>query len=90
LRDSLCEQNNPNPFAEITEINYYIPSEYKGRAKLIISDEKSIHKYQEFDACFGKPCQIKVSAKELNTGVYLYGILFNGRLVKSQKMMIIK
>jgi hypothetical protein len=88
--DIMLMQNNPNPFAETTEINYYIPSKYSGQAKLIIADEKGTYRYQEFEACFGKPCQIKVSAKELNTGVYLYGILINGRLVKSQKMMIIK
>jgi hypothetical protein len=31
-----------------------------------------------------------MSAKELETGVYVYGIAVNGQIVKSKKMMIIK
>ncbi|ROL61436.1 hypothetical protein D9V86_05750 [Bacteroidetes/Chlorobi group bacterium ChocPot_Mid] len=83
-------QNNPNPFAETTEINYYIPKDIIGNASLIITDERGIQKYQEFDVCIGKPCQIKISAKEFSTGVYIYSIVLNGLFVKSQKMLIIK
>jgi len=86
----ILDQNNPNPFAETTEINYYIPLNYKGESKLIIADENGINILQSFDLCFGKPCQISISAKELITGVYLYGIRVNGKIVKSKKMMIVK
>lgn len=27
--DIILDQNNPNPFSETTEIDYYIPSKYK-------------------------------------------------------------
>jgi hypothetical protein len=88
--DIILNQNNPNPFAETTEINYYIPVRYKGQAQLIIANENGDKKYQEYAACIGKPCQLKISAKELKTGVYLYAILLNNKIVKINKMMIIK
>jgi hypothetical protein len=88
--DIILEQNNPNPFAETSIINYYIPSKYNGIAKLILADENGINVYQQYDICNGKPCQTSISAKELKTGIYIYGITINDRLVKSQKIMIIK
>ncbi|MBM2816769.1 MAG: hypothetical protein HW421_3531 [Ignavibacteria bacterium] len=88
--DIILEQNNPNPFAETSEINYYIPAKYNGKARLVITDENGLQILQKFDACNGKPCQITISAKELQTGVYLYGIVLNGNIVKSKKLMIIK
>ncbi len=88
--DIILEQNNPNPFAETTEINYYIPGKYHGKAKLIVADEKGVKTIKEFEICNSKPCQLKISAKDLSTGVYIYGIELNGMIVKSKKMMIIK
>lgn len=88
--DIIFEQNNPNPFAETTEINYYIPKTYQGDFELIITDESGNIIYQKFDMCIGKPCQIVVSAKELQTGVYIYSSRYNGKIIVSKKMMIIK
>jgi hypothetical protein len=88
--DIILEQNNPNPFSESCYINYYIPNKYSETAKLVISDETGSINYQKIDICTGKPCQITVSSKELNTGVYLYGIELKGKLAVYRKMMIIK
>ena len=57
---------------------------------MTISDGLGIQVYQQIDICNGKPCQISISTKDLNTGVYLYGIELNGRMVKSNKMIVIK
>ncbi len=46
--------------------------------------------FQSYDICSGKPCQMMILAKELNTGVYIYGIELGGELIISKKMMIIK
>jgi hypothetical protein len=88
--DIILEQNNPNPFSETCQINYYIPNKYNGKARLVITDELGRKVIQSFEICSGKPCQLTISAKEMNTGVYLYGIELAGRVVKSKKMMIIK
>jgi len=88
--DIILEQNNPNPFAEICQINYYIPSKYQGDVKLLLTDETGINKLNQIDLCLGKPCQITISAKDLISGVYIYGIELNGKFIKSKKMMVIK
>ena len=88
--DIILEQNNPNPFSETCQINYYIPNKYNGKAKLVITDEFGRKVIQSHEICNGKPCQMTISAKELITGVYIYGIVLSGRVVKSKKMMIIK
>jgi hypothetical protein len=86
----ILEQNNPNPFSNETKINYYIPSDFKGQAELMLSDEKGSTIIQKLEACIGKPCSITISADGLNTGVYIYALLLDGKIIKSQKMMIIK
>ncbi|MCX6153869.1 MAG: hypothetical protein NT007_06910 [Candidatus Kapabacteria bacterium] len=90
FEDIILDQNNPNPFSETTEINYYIPSKYNGSSRLFITDENGSHIINEAVICFGKPCQISFSAKNLITGIYIYGIEINGKLLKTKKMMIIK
>ncbi|MCX6153886.1 MAG: hypothetical protein NT007_06995 [Candidatus Kapabacteria bacterium] len=87
---NILEQNNPNPFSETIEIIYYLPNKYKGNLRLIITDESGLNILNESVVCFGKPCQIIVSSSNYNTGVYLYGIKINGKIVKSKKMMIVK
>ncbi|MCX6155542.1 MAG: hypothetical protein NT007_15425 [Candidatus Kapabacteria bacterium] len=86
----ILDQNNPNPFSESTQINFYIPNCFKGKAKLIFSDEYGGQKIKNWDIIFGKPSQITISAKDLTTGIYIYGIEIDGVLIKSKKMMIIK
>jgi len=86
----ILEQNNPNPFENETKINYYIPSEIKGNAELMLTDEKGSTIIKKLEACIGKPCSITLSSDNLETGVYIYALLINGKIIKSQKMMIIK
>ncbi|MBM2816360.1 MAG: hypothetical protein HW421_3122 [Ignavibacteria bacterium] len=88
--DIILEQNNPNPFAETSSINYYIPVNYQGHSSIILADERGSKIYQKIDILIGLPGQTVVSAKELKTGVYIYGIELNGKIVKSKKLMIIK
>ncbi|MCX6155544.1 MAG: hypothetical protein NT007_15435 [Candidatus Kapabacteria bacterium] len=37
-----------------------------------------------------KPTSLIISSNNYNTGVYLYGIRINGKIVKSKKMMVVK
>ena len=88
--DILLYQNNPNPFSDETEIMYYIPDNYSGSVRLIISDERGESIIKETEACFGRPCAITIDAGEFPTGVYVYAIEINGRIAASKKMIIIK
>ncbi len=88
--DILLYQNNPNPFSDKTEIMYYIPDNYSGSVRLIISDERGESIIKETEACFGRPCAITIDAGEFPTGVYVYAIEINGRIAASKKMIIIK
>jgi hypothetical protein len=86
----ILEQNNPNPFENESKINYYIPAELKGVAELMLTDEKGNSILKKLEACIGKPCSITISSDNLLTGVYVYSLVLNGKIIKSQKMMIIK
>ncbi len=88
--DILLYQNNPNPFSDETEIMYYIPDNYSGSVRLIISNERGESIIKETEACFGRPCAITIDAGEFPTGVYVYAIEINGRIAASKKMIIIK
>ena len=73
-----------------TKINYYIPSDFSGQAEIMLTDEKGSTIIKKLEACIGKPCSITISADGMNTGVYIYALLLDGKIIKSQKMMIIK
>lgn len=82
--------NYSNPFENETRISYYIPSDYSGKAELMLTDEKGSSIIQKLDACIGKPCSISIFANGLNAGVYVYSLVIDGNIIKSKKMMIIK
>lgn len=67
-----------------------IPSKLKGNAELMLTDEKGSTIIKKLEACIGKPCSITLSSDNLETGVYIYALLINSKIIKSQKMMIIK
>jgi len=52
--------------------------------------ELRVTSIQKLEACIGKPCSITISSDNLLTGVYVYSLVLNGKIIKSQKMMIIK
>ncbi len=88
--DIILEQNNPNPFDSETLISYFIPSEINGNFELVLTDLNSTTVYKKYQLHSGSPDYISVAANDLGTGVYLYGITVNGKLVVSKKMMVIK
>lgn len=86
--DVILEQNNPNPFSDMASITYYIPENVAGVTEMVISstDQKNILK--QFPLEKGTPTQVQVNAKEFNTGVYVYSIVNNGRILAAKKMII--
>ncbi|GAB1429612.1 hypothetical protein MASR2M18_04440 [Ignavibacteria bacterium] len=84
------EQNRPNPFSETTIISYYIPANISGTIELIIASADAETIFQHFEVSKGMPGQIEVDARNLEKGVYLYGIAVNGAIRASKKMIILK
>ncbi len=46
--------------------------------------------YKKIDLQFNIENTIVISAKDYDTGAYLYGVELNGTIVKSKKMLVIK
>ena len=88
--DVILEQNNPNPFAESTVITYYIPAAVSGTPELIVTPSSQSQILQTIPLTKGLPQQLTVSASAFDTGVYVYSIVSNGKVLASKKMIIIK
>ncbi len=89
-KDIKLEQNIPNPFDGVTEIKCAVPEKYGKNIKLVITDGTGLKEIKEYDLKPGIENTISVSAKDFETGAYIYGIQIKGETVKSKKMMIIK
>ena len=88
--DVILEQNNPNPFAESTIITYYIPDRVQGEAELIVSPASQTPVLQRYPLTKGIPAQLSVSASDLYTGVFVYSIIANGKVLATKKFIVIK
>jgi hypothetical protein len=81
----VLEQNVPNPFAEQTTINYYLPENvnkaqilfYNAGGKLIQSVELKEK---------GKG-QLNVFASDLTNGIYTYTLVADGKIIETKKMV---
>ncbi|MCX6153884.1 MAG: hypothetical protein NT007_06985 [Candidatus Kapabacteria bacterium] len=87
---SILEQNQPNPFDNTTTINYYVPSHYTGTIEFVIADNQGNSIMDTKTIIYDKPTSVIISGNNYETGIYLYGIRINGKIVKSKKMMIVK
>ncbi|WKZ74245.1 MAG: tail fiber domain-containing protein [Vicingaceae bacterium] len=84
----VLEQNVPNPFAENTSINYYIP-ENNNYAQLIFTDMQGrIIKTVDIKQT-GKG-QLKVYAANLSQGIYQYSIVVDGKIIDTKKVLVEK
>lgn len=88
--DIILEQNNPNPFADNTIITYYIPLAVLGTPELIITPSSQSQILQTMALTKGLPQQLTVSASGFDTGVYVYSIVVQGKVLASKKFIVIK
>jgi len=84
----LLEQNVPNPFAESTTINYYIPENIK-YAQLLFSDNFG-RIIKTVDIETSGAGTIKVYASNLSQGTYTYSLVVDGKVVETKKMVCVK
>ena len=79
-------QNRPNPFSTETIIDYIIPTNTKS-AKIVIfnSNGQSI---KSIDINHTGEGVLNVDASNLSTGTYSYNLVLDGRLSKSERMVV--
>ena len=80
------EQNNPNPFTEVTEINYYLPAETQN-AMLYVYDlqGKPVKNYKITQ--MGNASHV-IQGSELSAGMYLYTLIADGKEVDTKRMIL--
>ncbi len=84
----VLEQNVPNPFAENTSINYYIP-ENNNYAQLIFTDMHG-RIIKTVDIKQSGKGQLRVYAANLSQGIYQYSIVVDGKIIDTKKMLVEK
>ena len=84
LQAVVLEQNTPNPFAEQTTINYYIP-EGSGTAQVVFFDMLG-RTIKSIDAKSGYG-SLTVFASNLSQGQYSYALFINGQQIASKSML---
>lgn len=81
----VLHQNDPNPFAESTIIRFSIP-ESVSNARLLFSDTKgTILKLAQIDS--RGEGSLEVFASDLSSGLYMYTLVCDGKVVDLKKMV---
>ena len=80
------EQNTPNPFKNVTIINYTLPQQYAS-AKVMITD-KSGKIIKEINVTGTGKGSVQVDASTLASGAYQYSLLINGKLIGTKQMVL--
>lgn len=81
----ILNQNDPNPFAEETDITYFLP-ETVGNATIMFYDNtgviiKSVQLQSKGNGT------LHVYASDLSSGMYTYALIVDGKLIDSKKMV---
>jgi len=84
LQVVVLEQNVPNPFAEQTSIQYFIPDD-AGAAQMVFVDVTGrVIKSVEVEKGYGT---VTVFAQNLSQGTYSYSLIIDGKVIETKKMM---
>ncbi|MCL2313139.1 MAG: tail fiber domain-containing protein [Firmicutes bacterium] len=80
-------QNNPNPFSENTEIQYYVP-ENANEAMICIYDltGSQIVRFDLRDR--GVISSLTVRGNQLKAGMYIYSLIVDGREIDTKRMIL--
>lgn len=82
------DQNNPNPFSNITTISYNLPQNFTA-AQIILTDKSDKTLKQVTVSGSGKGT-IHIDAATLSAGAYNYSLLVDGKLIATRQMSLIK
>lgn len=81
----VLDQNVPNPFAEQTTINYYLPDDFS-RAQIIFL-ELSGKIIKTVDLTEKGRGALNVFANDLTNGIYTYSLIIDGQTMETKKMV---
>jgi len=80
------QQNNPNPFNENTEINYYIPKTANSGALYIYDLQgKQVKMFNNLDKGNGS---VTLSGRELYAGMFIYTLIVDGKDFGTKRMIL--
>lgn len=81
----ILNQNDPNPFAEETDITYYLPDNVNEAKIMFYDNTGKIIKAVEL---IGKGNgTLHVYASNLSSGIYTYALIADGKVIDTKKMM---
>ncbi|MES1226320.1 MAG: tail fiber domain-containing protein, partial [Bacteroidota bacterium] len=84
----ILNQNDPNPFAEKTTISYFIPTEVSKAEIIFYNNNGNVLKSMVInDRGNGS---VLVYASNLSSGIYTYGLIADGKLIDTKKMVCTK
>jgi len=86
LSDASLAQNAPNPFTNITTINYSLPSKFT-TAQIIITDKNGKQLKQLNISGSGKGT-VNIDASTLSSGTYNYSLIINGKIISTKQMVV--
>jgi hypothetical protein len=84
----ILHQNNPNPFSENSEINYFIESNSKSAFVVFYNMHGVVMKTVEIKN-FGAG-KINISGLNINSGVYQYSLFVDNLLIDTKKFILTK
>ena len=80
-------QNNPNPFNERTEINYYLP-ESINKASILILDLNG-KQIKHFNLTYKGKNKVLIEGGELTPGMYIYSLIADNKEIDTKRMLLI-
>ncbi|MEO1259191.1 MAG: tail fiber domain-containing protein [Bacteroidota bacterium] len=80
------DQNAPNPFNSVTTIRYYLPEAVQ-TASLVVYDLQG-KQLKKFDIAGHGNGTVTIDANELQSGMYLYSLMIDGKASSTLKMIL--
>lgn len=79
-------QNNPNPFTESTQINYFLAND-ANKASINIYDMTGAQ-LKSYNLTAKGQGKIVINGGELRTGMFIYALIVDGQLIDSKQMIL--
>ena len=81
----ILNQNVPNPFAEQTTINYFLPDDVIKAQIIFYNNQGNVLRIVELNEK-GKG-ELNVFAADLSSGIYTYTLIADGKVIETKKMI---
>jgi hypothetical protein len=81
----ILNQNDPNPFAEETDITYFLPETVNNAKMMFYDNTGRIIKAVELQGTGNGT--LHVYASNLSSGIYVYALIVDGKVIDTKKMV---